>query len=234
MLEQVLRHTHGLALKPFHIVALAMQGALLIGREDSARGTATLREVLQKMRTVRQLVVGTFVACWMADGLSNSGRPEAALAVVREARRNAVGGAEAVHLPELLRLQAQALLSISQANEARALRLLLRSCRIARRQSALSWELRSTLTLTRIRARSGDCESAHRPLSRIYGQFIEGFQTRDLKAARQLLAQHDGKYGARLDGDGDGEDQVGGDPPAAAFDRFDHAADSGSVANSLE
>ena len=41
-----------------------------------------------------------------------------------------------VLLPELLRVQAKALLAASSANEARAVRLLLRSCRIARRQSA--------------------------------------------------------------------------------------------------
>jgi len=49
-----------------------------------------------------------------------------------------------------LRVQAKALLAASPSNEARAQRLLLRSCRIARRQSAVSWELRSAATLASV------------------------------------------------------------------------------------
>ncbi len=232
VLEQLLSHTHWQALKPFHIVALAMQGALLIGRDETDQGTATLRGVLQKMRAERQNVVGTFVACWMADGLATSGRSEEALTVIHAARRNAVGGAEAVHLPELLRLQAQALLSISQANEARAVRLLIRSCRIARRQCALSWELRSASALARIRTRSGDYEQARHLLSTIYNQFTEGFETQDLKAAKQLLAQRDGKHGSRTPADI--EDQVPGSPLPTPCGQFNHAAGSQSVASGPE
>jgi predicted ATPase/DNA-binding winged helix-turn-helix (wHTH) protein len=191
VLEQLVNHTHWQALKPFHAVALAMHGALLIGREGADRGIAMLLEALQTMREERQTLVGTFVACWMADGLMTAGRSEEALSVICTARRVAVRSAEAVHLPELLRLQAQALVAVSQANEARAMRLLVRSCRIARHQSALSWELRSTLTLARIRARQGDCEQARRLLAAVYDRFTEGFATRDLQAAGQLLQELD-------------------------------------------
>jgi predicted ATPase len=189
VLERLLNHSHWHVLKPFHAVALAMQGALLIGRGDAERGTAMLGGVLQRMRDERQDVVGTFVACSIADGLTAVGRAEEALTIIRTARHDALRGAEAVQLPELLRIQASALLSISQANAARAERLLLRSMRIARRQSALSWELRTALTLARLRARQGEPEAARQLLAPLYRQFTEGFETRDLQAARQLLAE---------------------------------------------
>src|SRR5690606_14625846 len=102
--------------------------------------------------------IATFAACWLADGLTSAGHAERALVIVRNARRDALHTGEAVLLPELLRLQARIILSMSQANEARAARLLVRSCRIARRQSALSWELRSSVDLARLRARRGECE----------------------------------------------------------------------------
>jgi hypothetical protein len=150
VLDQLINHSHWPVLKPFHSTAAALQGALLIGRGDTERGIAMILEVLQKMKDERQNVVRTFVACSLADGLTTAGRPEEALAVLRTARRDAARGGEAVLLPELLRVQAQALFAASPANQGRAVRLLRRSCRIARRQSALSWELRSAATLANI------------------------------------------------------------------------------------
>jgi hypothetical protein len=150
VLDQLVNHSHWQVLKPFHSTAVALQGALLIGRGETERGIAMILEVLPRMKDERQNVVRTSVACSLADGLTAAGRPEEALCVIRSARRDAVRGGEAVLLPELLRVQAKALLAASPANEARAVRLLLRSCRIARRQSALSWEQRSAATLASI------------------------------------------------------------------------------------
>lgn len=191
VLDQLVNHTHWHVLKPFHAVAFALQGALLIGRGDAADGIATLLGVLQKMREERQNVVWTFVACWLAEGLTKAGRFEEAVDLVRDARRTAMRGGEAVHLPELLRVQANALASISREHEDRAIRLLVRSCRIARRQSALSWELRSIFALAQLWARRGDREHARQCLSTIYGRFTEGFETSDLKAAVEMLTQLD-------------------------------------------
>jgi hypothetical protein len=191
VLEQLANHTHWPVLKPFHSTALAMQGALLIGRGDTARGTATILTAQQTMRDERQNVVGSFVACSLADGLIRTERSEEALTVMRNARRDAVHGAEAVLLPELLRVQAEALLASSQANEARAVRLLLRSCRIARRQSALAWELRSATTLARIYVRRGASQQARDLLAPVYDRFTEGLATHDLQIAAQLLQEID-------------------------------------------
>ena len=191
ILEQLVNHTHWPVLKPFHSSAAALQGALLIGREDTERGISMVQAALQKMRDERQNVIGALVACWLADGLTTAGRSVEALTVIRNARRDAARCAGAVQLPELLRVQARILLSISQANEARAVRLLVRSCRIARRQSALSWELRAALDLARLRARKGECEQARQLLATIYDRFTEGFTTHDPQAAAQLLRKID-------------------------------------------
>lgn len=188
-LDQLVSHTHWHLLEPFHGVALALQGALLIGRGEAERGIEMLPGALERLRDERQHVLGTFVACAMAAGLSAIGRGADALAIVQAARHDAVAGAGAVQLPELLRVQAHVLLSISAANEAHAERLLVRSCRIARHQSALSWELRSTRSLAALRARRGDGERARQMLAAVYDRFTEGFETDDLKAAKQLLRE---------------------------------------------
>lgn len=150
VLDQLVNHSHWQVLKPFHSTAAALQGALLIGRGDTERGVAMILEVLPRMKDERQNVVRTSIACSLADGLTTVGQFEAALAVIRDARRDAAHSGEAVLLPELLRVQAQILLAASSANEARAVRLLHRSCRIARQQSARSWELRSAATLASV------------------------------------------------------------------------------------
>jgi predicted ATPase/DNA-binding winged helix-turn-helix (wHTH) protein len=150
VLDQLVNHSHWQVLKPFHSTATALQGALLIGRGDTERGVAMILEALPRMKDERQNVVRTSIACSLADGLTTVGRFEAALAVIRSARRDAARSGEAVLLPELLRVQAQILHAASSANEGRAKRLLLRSCRIARSQSARSWELRAAATLASI------------------------------------------------------------------------------------
>ena len=57
----------------------------------------------------------------------------------------------------------------------------------ARRQRALSWELRSATSLARLRRDQGRIAEARNLLSRLYGRFTEGFATADLKAAKALL-----------------------------------------------
>jgi predicted ATPase/DNA-binding winged helix-turn-helix (wHTH) protein len=190
-LEQLVNHMHWAVLKPFHSCAAALQGALLIGREDTQRGVAMMQAALQTMRDERQNVIKTLVACWLADGLTTAGRSDEALTVIRSARRDALRGAETFLLPELLRVQARTLVSISQTNEARATRLLIRSHRIARLQSAPSWELRAALDLTRLHIRQGKHAQARSLLASIYDRFTEGFPTQDLQAAAQLLRELD-------------------------------------------
>ncbi len=233
VLGRLVSHTHWNVLKPFHCVALAMRGALLIGRGDVECGIAMLPGLLQKMKDERQDVVATFVACSLAEGLIAVGRSAEALALIRTARRAARRGAETVQLPELLRVQAQALLSMSPTNEARAMRLLVRSCRIAHRQSALSWELRSSLALARIQAQQGDLGQARQSLLMIYEQFTEGFETQDLKAAEQLLRELDRTQDSHISIDV--EDHSLGEPrSSAAYLEPRPVSDSGSATQRVD
>jgi predicted ATPase/DNA-binding winged helix-turn-helix (wHTH) protein len=187
VLDQLLKHSHWKLLKPFHPTAHAMGAATLIGRGDIERGNDMMAAIQQELREERLNVVGSFVACFAAEGLIAAGRAAEAVTIIRGARRGALRGGEAVQLPELLRVQAHALLAIAPANEARAVRMLERSCRIAGRQYAPAWELRSALALARIHARRGEYDRALGVLAPIYSRFTEGFETQDLRAARQTL-----------------------------------------------
>ena len=59
----------------------------------------------------------------------------------------------------------------------------------ARRQNALSWELRTATSLARLWRSQGRLGDAHKQLAQVYARFTEGFQTADVKAARKLLSE---------------------------------------------
>ena len=60
---------------------------------------------------------------------------------------------------------------------------------IARSQSAKSWELRATMSLSRLWQQQGKKAEARQLLAEIYGWFTEGFATADLQEAKALLAE---------------------------------------------
>ena len=60
---------------------------------------------------------------------------------------------------------------------------------LARQQQAKSWELRAVMSLCRLWQRQGKREEARQLLAEIYGWFTEGFDTPDLKDARELLEE---------------------------------------------
>src|SRR3989442_2543297 len=60
---------------------------------------------------------------------------------------------------------------------------------VARRQRAKSIELRTVMTIARMRACEGRAEEGRQLLRNVHASFTEGFDTADLKAARTLLAE---------------------------------------------
>jgi predicted ATPase len=60
---------------------------------------------------------------------------------------------------------------------------------LARRQGALSWELRTATSLGRLWQEQGRVASARELLRSVRTRFTEGFATADLRAADALLVQ---------------------------------------------
>ena len=105
--------------------------------------------------------------------------------VLERAKTNLAGWCAA----ELLRAEGEALLKRSYTNAAKAEALFEESLEVARRQGALSWELRAAMSLARLRQSHGADADAFRLLSSVYTRFTEGFETADLTAARTLLVE---------------------------------------------
>jgi predicted ATPase len=71
------------------------------------------------------------------------------------------------------------------------------SLETARKQGALSWELRTAVSLARLSHETGKREHATLLLLPIVGKFNEGFLTPDLKQAMQLVHELGGEAPVR-------------------------------------
>jgi predicted ATPase len=94
---------------------------------------------------------------------------------------------ERVHEAEVYRLKGELLLRGDNLDPAEAQSCFERAIEIARRQSAKSLELRTTMSLARLIATQERRDEARTMLAEIYNWFTEGFDTADLKDAKALL-----------------------------------------------
>jgi len=187
VLEKLMTHPNWHALPSLHATAFALQGELVIRQGESERGLGLLRSALPMMRADRQTIQLARASCALAEGLAAAGQLNEALAVIDNAIVEAEAGTETSQFPELLRVQADILVSMPSTDEARAEAVIMRALEEARRQCALAWELRTAMTLARLRVKQNRGQEGRELVSSVYARFTEGFETRDLKAAGQLL-----------------------------------------------
>ena len=91
--------------------------------------------------------------------------------------------------PEILRLQGEhILMQTADAPSSSGEDVLWHSFARARRQGALAWQLRSAISLARLRSAQGRRPEALDLLQRVHAQFTEGLDTADGRAASDLLA----------------------------------------------
>jgi predicted ATPase len=60
---------------------------------------------------------------------------------------------------------------------------------VARNQGAQFWELRTAMSLARLRVSQNRRDDAHLAMTSAYGKFTEGFETADLRNAKAMIAQ---------------------------------------------
>lgn len=124
-----------------------------------------------------------------AECLGRIGEIARAQAEINEALSQCTRNKELWCLPELLRVKGELALLADPNGIAAAESSFQESLALARKQTALSWELRTATSLARLQRRQHHEKKAKDVLARTYGRFNEGFQTPDLKAAKLLLSQ---------------------------------------------
>jgi len=114
-----------------------------------------------------------------------AGATDEALRRIDDAASASATNGNAFYLAEIHRLRGEIMLAEKQTEKAES--SFQQSLEVARAQHARSWELRTTMSLCRLRQRQNRRPEAHRALAAVYDWFQEGFQTPDLVDAKTLL-----------------------------------------------
>ena len=160
----------------------------MVAHGEFAQGSALLRAELEFCeRAGWPIWYPEFIGA-MAEGLIGLGQVAEARAALDKGLASADHGGERVYCPELLRLKGELLLrqAIGQSGSSAEQSFSAALC-LARRQGALALELRTALSLARLRVSQARHDEARRILTPIYDRFTEGFETPDLRAARDML-----------------------------------------------
>jgi len=187
--EHAIAYASKYSLHAHHAAGLALKGEAAVAAGDAISGVEILREAMKAMEGSQYHLMAFQAWRALADGLALSGRPEEALAAVDEAIVRAANAGATLWQAELLRTQGEILLAHPRRDLAAAEVAMRRALESAKRQSALSWELKAAITLARLLSEQGKVDAARSMLKPVYQRFTEGLGTRDLDTARRLLGR---------------------------------------------
>jgi adenylate cyclase len=164
---------------------------------DVAGGIGEMRQGIEAWRSAgAQYAVSIYLAM-LADVLGRHGEVDEALDILAEALHIATVNGDQFWEPEIHRLRGEFLLdTVARAAaaaprqaEEEAAESLERALALARAQQARGLELRAAMSLCRLAPRWGRGDQARERVAQILDGFREGFDTRDLREARALLAR---------------------------------------------
>jgi len=177
---------HGLHI--WNVWARGINGAVLISRGDVVGGLGLLSSVINEVRGTGFVQRNRVFFGVMAQGLFRAWQAAEGLSIIDEAFAQSGDNEEHWYAAELLRIKGELLLLEDAPGAAVSAELHFRQALdCARRQGALSWELRAATSLARLWQSHTRSEKARELLTPIYERFTEGFDTNDLKAAKSLI-----------------------------------------------
>jgi predicted ATPase len=160
--------------------------AVCAGQLD--QGLAVLQEGMVRWQEEGAQIWMPMFRILEAETYVKAGRDEAALMAIEQALAETENFGERWATAEALRIKARVLSSAGSDRNCREIEaLLLNGLKIARRQQARCWQLRTSCDLARLWQRQGRTKKAPELLQSTYDQFTEGFDTADLRDAQVLL-----------------------------------------------
>ena len=169
--------------------SVGWQGCLAVSRGDLSRGIELLQTALAALHEDGYELYRPQLSVTLAEGLAKTGERELAYSTICEAVTWAETRGRVLELIDLLRVKGEILTSMSQQHTSEGEACLLQSLQLARERGLLSLELRVGISLARLWADRAQRDKALELLDPIFNRFSEGFQTRDLVAAANLLQQ---------------------------------------------
>jgi predicted ATPase/DNA-binding winged helix-turn-helix (wHTH) protein len=187
-IDRVISRAETHSLGPYLSVGRGLKVVLAIRRGDAQNGVEILRDCLEKLHAARYELLTTAFNISLVQGLAVIGQFAEGIALVDETIQLVDTNGDACFMPELLRLKAGLLLSMRQCSPGDAEMYFVKSLELSRAQGARAWELRAATDLAALLVAQGKSDSARGLLRPVFEQFVEGFDTPDLKAAECLLA----------------------------------------------
>jgi predicted ATPase/DNA-binding winged helix-turn-helix (wHTH) protein len=167
---------------PWRAWAHCFDGALRIKAGALNEGVDLLRGAIGELAETHWRLRHAHFLGELAAALKVAGKPAEALVAINQAIDHCERSRERWQHAELLRIKGEIVDDAAEATN-----LFERSLTIAREQGALSWELRTALSLASLQKEQGRTEDAVRLVGSVYGRFTEGFSTPTLLQARALL-----------------------------------------------
>jgi class 3 adenylate cyclase/predicted ATPase len=171
----------------YQTLGTIFRGWAKVNAGDLAAGISLLRSGSNAYGATGAKTRISYHIALLAKACEMAGQVEEALLLLDEALQIAERIGELWFAPELYRHKGQ--LMLRRGNSKAAEDFCRQALAIARKQEAKLWELRAAVSVARLGLDQGRRSEALDVLAPVYGWFIEGFDTPDLKAAKTLLDQ---------------------------------------------
>jgi len=186
----LIEHTERHPIRLWNVWARAFRGMVMARGGDFEAGLSLLRKALGLAGEARflprfLLPLGEVAAC-----LGEAGEVSQGLATAEEALARCEAREERWYVAELWRIKGELLLHPGEHHSATAAEQAFNAAfDVARGQGALFWELRTAISLARLRMSQSRPADARHVLESVCGKFSEGFEIADLRRARAMMAQ---------------------------------------------
>jgi len=163
------------------------QGLVLALTGKASDAVQTLTAALSARRSTGATQGAPLHLSYLAWAYAELGQFEEAWRCIGEAMTLVEATREKWYEAEVNRVAGEVALMSPEPDAAKAQAYFERALAVARKQQAKSWELRAAMSMARLWRDQGKPQRARELLAPVYGWFIEGFDTLDLKQARALL-----------------------------------------------
>jgi predicted ATPase len=152
-------------------------------------GIAAMHPLAEAQRAMGPTTGWPWLITRLAKAYGRAGQAEEGLTLIGEALEFVRKTGERQVEPESHRMKGELLLARSPSDQAGAEACFREAIDVAHRQNAKSFELQGATSLARLWQQQGRKDEARELLAPVYEWFTEGFDTRDLKEAKALLAE---------------------------------------------
>jgi len=168
--------------------ATFLRGWALVEEAQTAEGIAAMHQGLADWSVTGTEFLVTYTKALLAEANGKIGQPQEGIDLLTEAFAVAHEKDQGLYEAELYRLKGEMLLKFG-SSETKVEEHFNHAIQVARKRNARSQELRATTSLSRLLQKEGRTSEGQVILAECCAWFTEGFDTNDIREARELLEE---------------------------------------------